>query len=367
MSLAAACVSVCILCAGAFGADSAVGVLDVHPSAVGESGCDLQPAWFADHMKFEDPDSLLNLDLGGLPVSIGLTNDQVAGLELTTDIDRAWGFQIFTGMPKTPVPDKGIFRNLIYGGKIAIHPTESWAVGMSVSRDNGQDADEAASVDFNLDIGSRVSLTALSTCQGDGWRSRRYSARFRGSDFYVTPVYEFLNPRDDADRFQAEQHRFGFLPADDEAVRVAGSDFGWEGSERLTFGLRARRYAYTRQDEEAFYYAATTALKAPAGSHLDMEVGRMEGGHCETRYTLAEADLVYPDPFGLRGASLNASLRLIDYDQTVHGLDTALRASWGIGFTFLDGRLETRLSCTQRADPYERDDLGTLLSIRFSS
>ena len=318
-------------------------------------------------MKFEEPDNRLDLELGGRSVSIGLTNDQLAGLELTADIDRAWGLRVFTGLPKTPVSEKGIFRNLVYGGKIEARPSEFCAVGLSMSKDNGRDTAEMTSLDFKLDIGSMVTLNGVSAYQGGEQRSHRYSARFRRKAFYLTPVYEYVYPRVEAERFQAEPHRFGFLSTDDEAVSIAGSDLGWEGDERLALGLKARRYAYTWQDEIAFYYAATFGLKAPAGGHLDMEFGRMQGGLCETRYTLAEADLVYADPFGLDGASLNADVRFIDYDQAVRGVDTALHTSWGIGFEFLDGRLETRLSCTQKADPFTGDDLGVVLSIRFDS
>lgn len=334
------------------------------PTMADHWGCNVQPKWLAENLKLTHSDNFFKFMLGDRPVSVGLTNANVAGLELSTTIDKQWSVAAFGGVPNTPVTEKGVIENLVYGGRIDAHPVPGDKIGLSARINNGQAYADEAATDFSIRLGSLLTVNGLSTYKACEWRKHRYSVRFRYESLQLTPVYEYLYARDDADRFTAESYLFGFAAASDP-VRIAGSDLEWKGLDSLSVGLRARRYDYASRHEESLYYAGMVSLKAPAGGHIGLEIGRMQGHLAETLYTLVDADMVCPNLFGLKNAFFSVDARYVDYDRPVGGRDMALHASWGVGVNFLDGRLETKLSGVYGVDPFLADDLGAMLSIKF--
>jgi hypothetical protein len=333
-------------------------------TTVDDWGSRVQPQPRIESLKLNDADKSLKVTIGGQPLSVGLTNGQVAGLELAAKTDRRWSVSAFGGVSTTPVSGKGVFGNIVYGGRIDTQPIPGGKIGVSARINNGQaDADEA-DTDFSFDLGPHLTVSGQARYKACEWRRHRYSMRLRYRAFQLTPVFEYLYARDDTTRFTAQSQLFGFLASNDP-VRITGADLAWKGYDDLNIGLRTRLYDYPSLKEGAFYYAGTVSLKAPAGGHLNLEIGRMEGHLDETRYTLVDADMVYPDFLGLKSAFFNVDARCVDYDRPVRGRRMALHTSWGVGFEFLDGHIETRLSGAYGRDPFLGDDVGAKLSIEF--
>jgi hypothetical protein len=298
------------------------------------------------------------------PVSLGLTHGRVAGLEMVTKTDRQWSITAFGGVPTTPVTTKGVVDNLVYGGRIDAHPMPGSEIGVSARIRNGEADKDEADTDFSFNFGTYLTVSGLTQYKASEWRRHRYSFRLRYKSFQLTPVYEYLYARDDTVRFTSKSQLFGFLASDDP-VRISGTDLDWKGFDNLSIGLRTRLYDYPLQDESALYYAGRVSLKAATGGHLDLEIGRMQGHLDETRYTLVDAGMVCPNFLGLKSAFFKVDARWVDYDRPVSGRDLSLHTSWGMGFHFLDGHLETKLSGMYGMDPFTGNNAGAMLSIKF--
>jgi hypothetical protein len=335
------------------------------PSIIENRDWDVPLTWPAEKPTVDASDCRLNFVLGNQPVSVGLTNERVAGLDLKTNIDDAWSVTALGGLPTTPAPEKGVVDNLVYGGRIEAHPRPWYKIGLSMMLDNGQETAAETATDFNFNIGSMLAVNGLARTKAHEWREHRYSVGLHYESFRLAPVYESFYAQDEADRFTTKTHLFGFLTNADP-VRIAGTDIGWEGAEGVDIALRTRRYDYSSWREAARYYAGLISIKAPAESLIDLEIGRMEGHLPETQYMLVDADLVCQHPMGLQDAFFNVDARYIDYDQRVRGRDMAFHTSWGVGYNFFDGHLKAKLAGVYKMDPYVADDVTAMLSIQFN-
>jgi hypothetical protein len=327
-------------------------------------GCSVEPQLQMEGLKSNDSGRLLRFMVADHPVSLGLTHGRVAGLEMVTKTDRQWSITAFGGVPTTPVTTKGVVDNLVYGGRIDAHPMPGSEIGVSARIRNGEADKDEADTDFSFNFGTYLTVSGLTQYKASEWRRHRYSFRLRYKSFQLTPVYEYLYARDDTVRFTSKSQLFGFLASDDP-VRISGTDLDWKGFDNLSIGLRTRLYDYPLQDESALYYAGRVSLKAATGGHLDLEIGRMQGHLDETRYTLVDAGMVCPNFLGLKSAFFKVDARWVDYDRPVSGRDLSLHTSWGMGFHFLDGHLETKLSGMYGMDPFTGNNAGAMLSIKF--
>ncbi|MGA6924330.1 MAG: hypothetical protein WBY88_01545 [Desulfosarcina sp.] len=328
-------------------------------------GYEREPGWLIETLNVSQPDPLLTLNHHGRSLSLGLTNDRVAGLDLLIDLNKDWSVSAFGGLPTSPVATQGVLGNLVVGGRLDARLAPSCHFGLFLSRDNGMDGVQEASTDFNIKLGPLLMLSGLSRVWDDEWREHRFATQFCYRSFRFKPVFEYFYPWDRSDHFAAENHLYGFLADAEESVRTIGADVDWQGVDRLIIGLQTRRFDYLLLHEDAVFCEGIISIAASDDFQVDLNIGRMIGDLDETRFHLMGADLVYRNLFGLPGAFVDANARYIDYDRSVRDHHMAVDTSWGFGFRFEAVGLETRLSGIRTLDPYGEDDMGAMLSIRW--
>lgn len=317
----------------------------------------------------ENPESVgsdyrLNLSFGGQSLTVGLTNDRVAGLELAANPAAALSIEAFAGLPPWAANRKGIVENLVYGVRIGTQHLSMGQIGLSVIYDNADDYSEEIA-DIDLTIAPWLAINGSSRHTENLWREHRYSATLRWESFSLSPLYEHFFIEDDTCLIKTESHRFGFLYDTDETIYVTGTDLDWEKNDHLNFGIRTRSYTYEQRDEEALYYAGLFSLKAPSGSGLSLEIGSMQGKRPETTYSLVQAEATIKDIFGIKGGFWGLTGRYVDYDHQVEDRTMAIHTAVETGLRFLGGRVETKLSGIYQEDPYIEDDFAGLLTIAF--
>lgn len=309
-------------------------------------------------------DYRLNLSFIGQPLSVGLTNDQVAGLELSASPAAALSIEAFGGLPPGAVNRRGIVENLVYGGRIRTQRMSMGQIGLSVTYDNAEDYSEEMT-DIELKLSPWLAINGSSRHRENVWREHRYSATLGWGAFTLSPLYDYFFIEDDACLIKTESHRFGFLSDTDETIYVTGTDLDWEKNDHLRFGIRTHRYTYEQRDEEAIYYGGLFSLKAPSGSGLSLEIGSMQGRQPETIYSLVQAEATIKGVFGMKGGFCGLTGRYIDYDHQVEDRTMAIHTAVETGLRFLDGRVETKLSGIYREDPYFEDHFTGMLTIGF--
>ena len=333
-------------------------------STIANNGCSSQLVGLDENLESVGSDYRLNLSFGGQPLSVGLTNDRVAGLELAANPAAALSIEAFAGLPPGTANRKGIVENLIYGGRIGTQYLSLGQIGLSVIYDNAEDYSEEIT-DIDLTIASWLAINGSSRHTENVWREHRYSATLRWEALTLSPLYEYFFIEDDTCLIKTESHRFGFLSDTDETIYVTGTDLDWKKNNHLNFGIRTRSYTYEQRNEEALYYAGLFSLMAPSGSGLSLEIGNMQGTRPETIYSQVQAEATIKDIFGIKGGFCGLTGRYIDYDHRVEDRTMAIHTAVETGLTFLDGRMETKLSGIYQEDPYFEDHFTGMLTIAF--
>jgi len=335
-------------------------------STIANNGCSSQMVGLDENLESvaSDSDYRLNLSFVGQPLSVGLTNERVAGLELTASPVAALSIEAFGGLPPDAVDRRGIVENLVYGGRIGTQHLSLGQIGLSVIYDNAEDYSEEIT-DMDLTIGPWLAINGSSRHTENVWREHRYSVTLGWEAFTLSPLYEYFFIEDDACRIETESHRFGFLADTDETIYVTGTDLGWEKNDHLNFGIRTRHFTYEQRDEEALYYGGLFSLKVSSGNSLSFEVGTMQGKQPETIYSLVQAEATIKDIFGIKGGFCGLTGRYIDYDHQVQDRTMAIHTAVETGLRFLGGRVETKLSGIYQEDPYFEDHFEGMLTIAF--
>ena len=333
-------------------------------STIANKVCSSQLVGLDENLESVGSDYRLNLSFGGQPLSVGLTNDRVAGLELAANPAAALSIEAFAGLPPGTANRNGIVENLVYGGRIGTQHLSLGQIGLSVVYDNGEDSSEEMT-DIDLAIAPWLAINGSSRHTENVWREHRYSATLRWEAFTLSPLYDYFFIEDDTCLIETESHRFGFLSDTDETIYVTGTDLDWKKNDLLNFGIRTRNYTYEQRDEEALYCAGLFSLKASSGSGLSLEIGSMQGERPETLYSLVQAEATVKDIFGIKGGYCGLTGRYIDYDHQVEDSIMAIHTAVETGLTFLDGRVETKVSGIYQEDPYVEDHFTGMLTIAF--
>ena len=323
------------------------------------------------YVQYAKPYNRFRVNLGRQHIFSGIMNESIDGLDVETGLGSFFSARAYGGLSVTADADDFSHTPLIAGGRLAHHYGSIYEIGISYQNisTTGETARQTAGADVGLRIASWLILNGLSSynIETRDWREHNIDASVIIGPFTIQPAYQYFQYSDYFDVENKNNTVFAFLKNSDETLAVISADVMWQPVDRLEIGVRGRNYSYAVRNEAARYYAGLMTFDlSQAGSQIGAEIGRMDGETSENIYTLFRGFFYWQNPFNLSAAAfISGDALYVSYDAPVYGKDSSLYGSLGAGRTFLDDRLEIKLSITYSQDPYFDSDVGGLMTIKF--
>lgn len=317
------------------------------------------------YLQYAPRDRDYQMRLGRQYVFEGVANESVDGIYGAVDINPSLSLSGYLGMPVSLEVADGRGGDGIAGGRLSWHRLGRYDLGLSykfLANDSDRD-EELAGVDFSLGLPGNVTLLGQSTWNlvEEQWGEHSFEARFSLWRFEIRPLYQyytsdgFFSDRDNTSGpFRAQP----FLESD---TQIFGAEFYFYPSEDYEVAVKAKHYDYDKRFGEADYVSGIFTWKWNIFSHLGAEIGRMEGDVDENRYTLGRG-FFYLD---LAPAFVTGDVVYVDYDEAIYNEDSSFFASLGVGRRFLRDALRLKLSADYSSDPYNDEDIRTLLVAEY--
>jgi hypothetical protein len=233
---------------------------------------------------------------------------------------------------------------------------------------SGDLCEAKAGADFVLHLGSRLTLTGLSSYNIDSedWRKHRYEARLRVSHLMIEPSFQYVSYQDDFGKGDSRNNIFHFLQNEEEILAISGTDFVWQGLGGVDIGVRGRHYNYDIRQESALYMAGLLSVSTASGSQIGIEIGRMDGKTADNLYDLYRGYFYWQQPLRIKTQGfISGDALYIAYDAPVYGEDKSIQYSLSAGRRFFDNRMETKLSGIFSQDPYFDSDVGGVVTLHI--
>ncbi|WP_221249938.1 hypothetical protein [Desulfuromonas versatilis] len=317
------------------------------------------------YLQYAPRDRDFQMRLGRQYVFEGVANESVDGLYGAVDINPWLSFSGYLGMPVSLEVADGRAGDGIVGGRVSWHRLGKYDLGLSykfLTNDSDRD-EELAGIDLSLGLPANVTLLGQATRNllADQWGEHSVEARIPLWRFEFRPQYQYYTSDgffSDKDNTSGPFRAQPFLESD---TRIYGAEAYFYPSEDYEIGLKARHYEYDKRFGESDYLSAIFTWKWKIFSHFGAEAGRMEGDVDENRYTLGRG-FFYLD---LAPAFVTGDVVYVDYDEALYNEDSSLFASLGVGRRFLRNALRLKLSADYSSDPYNDEDIRTLLVAEY--
>lgn len=321
------------------------------------------------YLQYAKPYSRLRVNLGRQQILSGVTNESVDGLKVETGLGAGFSASIYGGLPVAYDGADQADGKSLYGGRLAHSLGSGYEIGISYQQlaTDGEADIEKAGTDFQFQVGNWLSLSGLSSynLESRDWREHNYSARVQADHWALEPSYQYFQYQDYFDSTNPNNSVFTFLKDSEETLSIAGADLTWQGPAVVEIGVRARSYTYDVRQESAQYLAGLCALSFANGSQVGAELGRMDGETPDNIYDLYRGYFFWQNPFRLDSSGhISGDALYVAYDTPVFGEDSSMHYTLGAGRSFLDNRVETKLSVIYSQDPYFDSDLAGVMTFQ---
>jgi hypothetical protein len=322
------------------------------------------------YLQYAKPFSRLRINMGRQHIFSGVTNESVDGLQVETGLGPYFSASLYGGLPTADGADDGGSGDSIYGGRLAHRLGSSYEIGLSyqnVTTNGALDASKAGA-DLVIQVGAWLTLNGLSSynLESGDWREHNYSARLQLDHWALEPSYQYFQYQDYFNTNNENNTIFAFLKESDETLAMAGADLLWQGAGAVEMGVRGRSYTYNVRQESAQYVAGLLNIHFTGGSQIGAEVGKMDGQTPENIYGLYRGYFYWQNPFKLAASGfVSGDALYVAYDAPVYGQDSSVHYTLGAGRTFLNNRIETKLSVIYSQDPYFESDFGGVMTFQI--
>ncbi|MGD9007823.1 MAG: hypothetical protein PVG41_07870 [Desulfobacteraceae bacterium] len=322
------------------------------------------------HLGYQKPDNQFDVGVGHRHFFAGVADQSDDGLRLTAGIGPNMSTFIFEGLSLDYQDHDGGSINATIGTRLAYHIMGQYKIGLFYQKTDadGDLSEKKAGADFLLRLGSRLTLSGLSSYNIDSedWSEHRYDARVLVSHLMIEPSFQYVSYQDYFGKGNAQNNIFHFLQNEEEILAISGTDVMWQGLGGVDIGVRGRHYDYDIRQESALYMAGLLTVNTASGSQIGIEIGRMDGETADNLYDLYRGYFYWHQPLRIKTQGfISGDALYIAYDAPVYGEDKSIQYSLSAGRRFFDNRMETKLSGIFSQDPYFDSDVGGAVTLHI--
>lgn len=324
------------------------------------------------YLDYAADDSPVRARLGRQYIFSGVANDSIDGLWLKATLSRYLSASAYAGQPVSLSTTNGRSGDSIYGGRLAHKNRNLYEIGLSyqASDNDGDRASHLLGADLAAELPLNALLYGFSTMnmETEEWAEHSYEVNFYLGSVTVRPFFEYYSYQDYFDTGATATNPFSLLALSGDELSTFGLDASWRQSASFTFSGKIKSYSYD-QNLTSRFVSVTTAWNSEETERttVGVEVGYMDGEAASNDYFLLRGYVFIDetdDRLWLDFISGDITYAL--YDRDIQGTGYSLFTSLGVGKTFYNDRLTTRLSGDYSQDPYFDDNLQVLLSVSFA-